>query len=118
MTCKDCVHEKVCVIIAFPEAFENTKWEKEPCDHFKNKADFVEEARCKDCGKSELCAGMNQADKGTSPFKMKVIFPEKGELYCCPGCGDKMKILIGDESCQKCGQLLDWRDFYRRRRTV
>jgi hypothetical protein len=30
------------VIIAFPEAFENTKWEKEPCDHFKNKADYAE----------------------------------------------------------------------------
>lgn len=42
MTCNDCIYENVCVIIAFPEAFENTKWEKEHCDHFKNKADFVE----------------------------------------------------------------------------
>lgn len=42
MNCKDCIHEKICVITAFPEAFENTKWEKEPCDHFKNKADYVE----------------------------------------------------------------------------
>ena len=49
MTCKDCIHKELCVIIAFPEAFENTKWEKEPCDHFKNKADYVEVVRCKDC---------------------------------------------------------------------
>ena len=34
--CNDCIHRKVCVILAFPEAFENTEWEKEPCDHFKD----------------------------------------------------------------------------------
>lgn len=34
-TCKECIHEKLCVIKAFPDAFENTQWEKEPCDHFK-----------------------------------------------------------------------------------
>lgn len=49
MTCKDCIHENVCVMIAFPEAFENTKWGKDPCDHFKNKAGFVEVVKCKDC---------------------------------------------------------------------
>ena len=25
-----------------PSAFENTKWDKEPCDHFKDKSLFVE----------------------------------------------------------------------------
>ena len=49
MTCKDCIHERLCVIKAFPDMFENTKWDKEPCDHFKNEADFVEVVRCKDC---------------------------------------------------------------------
>ena len=39
-TCKECIHEKLCVIKAFPDAFENTQWDKEPCDHFKRKADF------------------------------------------------------------------------------
>lgn len=34
-TCKECIHEKLCVIKAFPDAFENTEWSKEPCDHFK-----------------------------------------------------------------------------------
>lgn len=36
--CKDCIHEKVCVIKALPDAFENTRWDKEPCDHFKDKS--------------------------------------------------------------------------------
>lgn len=34
-TCNDCIHRTVCVILALPDAFENTKWDKEPCDHFK-----------------------------------------------------------------------------------
>lgn len=41
-TCKDCLHEKVCCIKAMPSAFENTKWEKEPCDHFKDKSRYIE----------------------------------------------------------------------------
>ena len=48
-SCDGCIHEKLCVIKAFPEAFENTKWEKEPCDHFKPAADVVEVVRCKNC---------------------------------------------------------------------
>lgn len=49
MTCKDCIHKRLCVVKAFPDMFENTKWDKERCDQFKNKADFVEVVRCKDC---------------------------------------------------------------------
>ena len=40
-TCKECIHEKLCVIKAFPDAFENTQWDKEPCDHFLSTADVV-----------------------------------------------------------------------------
>lgn len=40
-TCKDCIHENVCVIRGFPSAFENTWWEKEPCDHFKSKSEWI-----------------------------------------------------------------------------
>lgn len=48
-TCNDCIHSRVCVILACPDAFENTKWDKEPCDHFKSQADVVEVVRCKEC---------------------------------------------------------------------
>ena len=41
-TCKDCVHYAVCT-------FHITENENEKCMHFKNKADFVELVRCKDC---------------------------------------------------------------------
>ena len=34
-TCNDCIHRTVCAILALPDAFENTKWDKEPCAHFK-----------------------------------------------------------------------------------
>lgn len=34
MTCENCVHKRVCVIKAFPDMFENTRWGKDPCDHF------------------------------------------------------------------------------------
>lgn len=40
-TCKDCIHENLCVIKAYPDAFENTRWEKEPCDHFKPKTEWI-----------------------------------------------------------------------------
>lgn len=42
MTCKDCIHRNVC------KAYEP----EEPeciCNHFKNKADFVEVVRCPEC---------------------------------------------------------------------
>lgn len=42
MTCKDCIHYEVCV-------FHTKGNENEKCMHFKNKADFVEVVRCKDC---------------------------------------------------------------------
>ena len=40
MTCKDCISYEVC---------ENGKLFETPCIHHKNKADFVEVVRCKDC---------------------------------------------------------------------
>lgn len=40
-SCKDCIHENLCVIKAYPDAFENTRWEKEPCDHFKPKTEWI-----------------------------------------------------------------------------
>lgn len=42
-SCKDCIHERVCVIKAFPDAFENTEWSKEPCDHFRDLTKLVQD---------------------------------------------------------------------------
>lgn len=44
MTCKDCVHHNICI-------WENELEEESNahCTSYKNKADFVEVVRCKDC---------------------------------------------------------------------
>lgn len=49
-TCKDCIHYLVCDYWekeAYPNDCEN--YDKALCKFFKNKADFVEVVRCKDC---------------------------------------------------------------------
>lgn len=47
MTCKDCIHDKVCdwwaVDTGLPFVNPNI------CQHFKNKADYVEVVRCYQC---------------------------------------------------------------------
>ena len=45
-TCKDCLHFIVCEKAC--HLFDEQDVEKR-CKHFKNKADFVEVVRCKDC---------------------------------------------------------------------
>ena len=49
MTCKDCVHYDVCYLIEHYGADEDKAC---VCKYFKNKADFVEVVRCKDCKKA------------------------------------------------------------------
>ena len=44
MTCKDCIHEELCSPNSVAYGFK-----LKPCSKFKNKADFVEVVRCKDC---------------------------------------------------------------------
>ncbi len=50
-TCKDCIHVKVCDdLIAYGLPWEDGKYPADEwCDRFKNKADFVEVCRCRDC---------------------------------------------------------------------
>jgi hypothetical protein len=44
-TCKDCVHCDVCDMPIITDGRKNAS----NCKKFKNKADFVEVVRCKDC---------------------------------------------------------------------
>ena len=63
MTCKDCLYYEVCInfrnniCITDQERFEEYVINSDGlCDRFKNKADFVEVVRCKDCGvKGSAC---------------------------------------------------------------
>lgn len=47
-TCKDCVHCDVCDMPIITDGRKNAS----NCKKFKNKADFVEVVRCKDCKKA------------------------------------------------------------------
>lgn len=51
MTCKDCIHVEMCHIERCYQdhRFEHRDEIETYCEHFKNKADFVEVVRCKDC---------------------------------------------------------------------
>lgn len=51
MTCKDCIHERVCLaLIKEGLPYADGEYPAEAfCMAFRNKADFVEVVRCKDC---------------------------------------------------------------------
>ena len=47
--CGDCIHFEVCSV--WNKKFIDLRIKKQSvCEHFKNKADFAEVVRCKDCG--------------------------------------------------------------------
>ena len=49
-TCYDCIHCDVCYHI---EHYGRHMETEEPCGGFKNKSDFVEVVRCKDCNNAK-----------------------------------------------------------------
>lgn len=49
MTCKDCIHYDVCLDKGDYAAKHNVEFAEEECLFFRDKADFVEVVRCKDC---------------------------------------------------------------------
>ncbi len=62
-TCYDCIHCEACSD-AGDEGFSSLKEDVSKCKHFKNKADFVEVCRCRDCkirGTSE-CPNVHFSD--------------------------------------------------------
>ena len=56
MTCKDCIHRCICkeherLMLTIDNLYELMYEEgvDKFCEHFRNKADFVEAVKCKDC---------------------------------------------------------------------
>ena len=83
MNCNKCIHEKICVIKAFPDMFENTQWYDEPCDHFKSKSDF------EDVNHGEWKINPDGYYPYCSSCKTE---PKNGVMSnYCPNCGVKMK---------------------------
>ena len=48
MTCKDCLHYNTCTIMEH-SSYDPAYYQEFGCDDFKNKVDFVEVVRCRDC---------------------------------------------------------------------
>lgn len=49
MTCKDCIHNSLCGTFTRPCYPDEVNASERLCKDFKNKADFVEVTRCKNC---------------------------------------------------------------------
>lgn len=62
MTCKEnCIHCDVCKRRQYPSMYGLTN--PDDCDNFKNKADFVEVVRCKDCVYCDRCYPVKEINK-------------------------------------------------------
>ena len=93
-SCKQCIHEKICVIKAFPDAFENTVWSKSPCDHYKEvklgenitKNHPVDEFICSECGFIARECHRIEIDE---EYGDATIF--EYEYRFCPRCGADMR---------------------------
>lgn len=86
MTCKDCIHYEVCQY----HITEETDMTIDECGKFKNKSDFVEVVRCKDCKHyhSYLTIG--------GFFRRECVFDEEcvtlvHEMHFC-SCGERRNI--------------------------
>ena len=89
MTCKECLHYDVCKDATVPNPeYKGTQPDKsKECRHFKNKADYAEEVRCKDCKYSEI------ADNGRfrkkiycfQPAPIKQIVETEENRFCSYG---------------------------------
>lgn len=79
MTCNDCIHYDVCkddYELGYLFKDENGNYFTDDCQYFKNKADFVEVVRCKDClhkinykGRAMCTLAVTEKGKQTMPCK-------------------------------------------------
>ena len=67
MKCNDCIYEKMC----------EGRYEREHCNSFKDKANFVEVVRCKDCKHFQPCFVMT-SDGERRPYTEEEI--KKGRM--------------------------------------
>lgn len=90
MTCKDCAHYDICVIVEHSDT-DYDHYSEYGCEDFKNKADFVEVVRCKDCKHGR------PIDKTKSPEK---YFKDKCVVCECEGVvGDEPMIYLPTHYC-------------------
>ena len=85
MRCQDCIHEDLCMdkFKKQYQVYANKNITVDDCEHFKNKADYVEVVRCKNCiyfTKERMGDGIESIC--TCGSAMIIIDPDK---YCSYG---------------------------------
>ena len=82
--CKDCVHYETCS--EWNKKFIDLRIkEQSVCNRFKNKADFVEVVRCKDCKKWTKEHTCKEFTADRSPLRGKVTFVTEPDDFCSYG---------------------------------
>ena len=95
MTCKctECIHEALCMDRLSKQGYSDYAKRSlivEDCEHFKNKADFVEVVRCSECkkGKPMIFAGFYFC-KRHRKCRTKYCFCSDGERVTDTNVGSK-----------------------------
>ena len=82
-TCKDCIHFEVCkdYLIECAVHGESERMNV-PCDKFKNKADFVEVVRCKDCKRfMEYADGVQSVEGANGDCFIRMMYSLEKQFY-------------------------------------
>jgi hypothetical protein len=95
MTCKDCVHHNLCdaneclrVVTDIIDDYIDTIYldnSQNRCSHFKNKADFVEVVRCKDCKHKETITDSMNKKTSTICLLGEALHFVEDNHYCSYG---------------------------------
>ena len=88
MTCNDCIHQYCCKY----DRFFGVDEVENKCNYFKNKADFVEVVRCKDCKHwakmrydTLLERSFGDCHNDDTPFHCETRPCTNGDYYCGSG---------------------------------
>lgn len=83
MACKDCIYSLICKMYADFGVTDVPYDEGDTCEMFKNKTDFVEVVRCKDC---KWCIiNKNHPAKPLICVMTKMCGTTKPEWFCAAG---------------------------------
>lgn len=89
MKCNDCIYEKMC----------EARYEKEHCFSFKDKANFVEVVRCKDCTRWTPDGGYGLDLDGNKRFYGECSITNlscREDHFCCFGHKNENPDLLED----------------------
>ena len=76
--CSDCIHEEICDMPIITDGRKNAS----NCKCFKNKADFVEVVRCKDCKRfMEYADGVQSVEGANGDCFIRMMYSLEKQFY-------------------------------------